>query len=97
MVDRYLEKIDGRELLAIKYQIIVTDPRTGKRLHAPITYCHPVPRRTYVQVARKKGEQDKIYLVREGGGKGFFSDRFTLGDVTDGAVESPQRVFQFHE
>lgn len=96
VVDRYLAEIDGREIRAIRYQIIVTDPRSGRRLHPPITYCHPLPRGTRVKITTKDGERDTIYLARQGAGR-FFSDNFRLGDVTDGAVESPQRVYQFHE
>jgi len=95
VVDGYMDKIGGREVKSIRYQVIATDPRTGKRLHGPISFCHPLPRSTYVQLLPAAGA-DALELRRRGG-LPFFSDRFTLDGITDGAVPTTQRVYQFHE
>lgn len=94
-VSSYLNEIDGREIRAIRYQIIATDSETGKRLHPPVTFCHPVPRGTGVRLLGLPSGT-KLILKRDGGRR-FFSDAFRLNDVMAGTVESTQRVYQFHE
>lgn len=90
----YLDDIGDREIKTIHYQIIATDPSTGKRLHPPVTFCHPVPRGTHVHLADLDG--DKTVISRDGGRR-FFSDAFALDDVMAGTVQSTQRCYQFHE
>lgn len=94
-VTAYLDEIDGREVRSIRYQIIATDPKNGKRLHPPVTFCHPVPRSTGVRLL---GVPSGTYLIlKRDGGRRFFSDAFPLDEVMAGTVDSKQRVYQFHE
>lgn len=90
----YLDRIDGRELRSIRYLIIATDPRTKKRVHAPIPFCHDFPRGTGVHLVL--AGLNALALEREGGRR-FFSDQFTLASVTNDRIPSDQRAFQFHE
>lgn len=91
----YLREINDREALAIRYQIIAINPSTGRRPHPPILFCHDFPKGTGVRLV-PHGSGSTVALVRDGG-RSFFSDRFKLGDVTNGRIESDQRVYQFHE
>lgn len=98
-VEAYLDEIDGREVRSIRYQIIATDPKTGKRLHPPVTFCHPLPRGTGVHLVHAKlvtNQKDGLALYRTGGRR-FFSDSFALDEVMAGTVDSKQRCYQFHE
>lgn len=86
--DRLLKLLSPFELSAIRYEI-----RTPEL--PPVPFCHPFPRGSGVSLGRF-GETDDLFLSRRGG-KPFFSDNFTLRDVTEGRIDSSQSAYQFHE
>ncbi len=92
-VQEYLDEINGREARSIRYQIIATDPRTGRRAHPPITFCHDFPRGTGVRLIPAP---TGLLMVRDKRRR-FFSNGFELGGVTENRIDSTQRVYQFHE
>jgi hypothetical protein len=94
-VESYLKEIDGREIKSIRYQIIATDPRSGKRLHPPVTFCHDVKRGAGVRLIMRG--RDGALALRRDGGKPFFTDRYSLDEVMAGTVQSKQRCYQFDE
>lgn len=81
------------ELESIRYEL-----RAGA--NEPIFFKHPFPRGAGVFLrefpAASPLHRDNLFLQREGD-RLFFSNDFTLADVSKGAINSQQKVYQFHE
>lgn len=83
------EKLSPFEISAIRYEI-----RTDA--FPPVPFCHPFPKGTGVYLQALDGDKSQLFLTRIKG-RPFFSDNFTLRDVTNGRIDSGQSAYQFHE
>lgn len=84
-----MELLSPYELLSIRYFIDAEG-------FPEIPFCHPFPNGAGVYLrAFEKDNPDALYLTRDG--KKFFSNNFTLRDISAGKIDSSQSAFQFHE
>lgn len=88
------EAMAGREVQAIRYQIIALDPRTGRRLAAPVNFCHDVPKSARLRL--RVGSAGTVYLARDGFRR-FFSKNYDLRERMNNPTLPDQAVYQFHE
>lgn len=91
--EKLLASLLPYELWTIRYEIRVQG-------FPPIPFCHPFPRgagvRLYEYEDPTREQQNQLFLYR-GRGERFFSNNFTLDDVSQGKIESSQSAYQFHE
>lgn len=83
------EELSPFEISAIRYEIRAEG-------FAPVPYCHPFPSGTGVFLQAIAGDADNLFLARRNQ-LPFFSDDFTLRDVSNGRIQSNQAAYQFHE
>jgi hypothetical protein len=76
------------EISTIRYEI-------QAKGYPPVPFCHPFPKGTNVMLRPLVGTT-QLFLHREGN-KRFFSDNFTLRDVSEGKIDSGQKAYQFLE
>lgn len=87
--DGLLDKLSPYPVRAIRYEIQADD-------FPAIPFCHPFPEKAKVMLGAVNNDPDQLFLSRKNG-KPFFSDNFALRDITEGRINSSQRVYQFHE